>query len=276
MPSTDEVVPRALPDPPVAMFSGPGYRDTVWSDVKGSVAHSKAIRWGGSTAATHAIIKVSGAAEVRTRLFELHFSWDSGVAQADAESGRRVWAYRNRPRFGFILPPGTNVEFRIKEKSDYRFLTMELEPQYLLKAAELEHLRTLSSWKPGSTAILWLGIRQRLSSGSARAKPDKVFYTLRPPSRCWPSMSLAIFQTIRTKQAFLGAAGFLRRSCAELATTWYAAWETMCPLPKSPTQSICHPDTLHLRSNNQWEFLLMPGCAATGWILERRCSATAT
>ncbi len=140
MHSTDQPPAQALPDPPVAMFSGPGHQDTLWSDVKGNVAHSKTIKWVGGVAATHAIVKVSGAAEVRTRLFELHFSWNSGVAEADAEAGKRVWAYKNRPRYGLILPPGTNVEFRIKEKSNYRFLTMELEPEYLLRVAELEHL----------------------------------------------------------------------------------------------------------------------------------------
>jgi AraC family transcriptional regulator len=136
-------VPHALPDPPVAMFSAPGHQDTVWSDVKGSVAHSRMIRWAGGVAATHAIDKVSGAAEVRTRSVELHFSWNAGVAEAEAESGKRVWAYKNRPRYGLILPPGTNVEFRIKEKSNYRFLAMEFEPAYLLRAAELQHLNSV-------------------------------------------------------------------------------------------------------------------------------------
>ncbi len=129
-----------LPEPPVAMFSAPGHRDTIWSDVKGSVVHSKMIKWTGGVAATHAIGKVSGAAEVRTRSLELHFSWNSGVAEADAESGKRVWAYKNRPRYSLVLPPGTNVEFRIKEKSNYRFLAMEFDPEFFLRAAELEHL----------------------------------------------------------------------------------------------------------------------------------------
>jgi AraC family transcriptional regulator len=140
---TDSPAPRTPLEPPVAMFSGPGHQDTLWSDVKGSVAHSKMIRWAGGVAATHAIIKVSGAAEVRTRLFELHFSWNSGIAEAEAESGNRVWAYRNRPRYGLVLPPGTSVEFRIQEKSNYRFLAMEFEPAYLLRVAELEHLSAL-------------------------------------------------------------------------------------------------------------------------------------
>jgi AraC family transcriptional regulator len=148
--STDRPVPQMLRDPPIAMFSATGHQDTVWSDVKGSVAHSKMIKWAGGIAATHAINKVSGAAEVRTRSLELHFSWNSGVAEAEAESAKRVWAYKNRPRYGIILPPGTDVEFRIKEKSNYRFLAMEFEPAYLLRAAELQHLGSIEffeSWE---------------------------------------------------------------------------------------------------------------------------------
>jgi AraC family transcriptional regulator len=77
---------------------------------------------------------------VRTRSLELHFSWNFGRAEADAQSGKQLRSYRNRPRYGFILPPGTGVEFRIEEKSAYRFLTMEFEPHYVLRVAELQHL----------------------------------------------------------------------------------------------------------------------------------------
>jgi AraC family transcriptional regulator len=129
--------------PPVAMFSAPGHPDTVWSDVKGSVGQSNAIKWSGGIAATHTIHKVSGAAEVRTRSVELHFSWNSGFVEAEAASGKRVWAYKNRPRYGLLLPPEANVEFNIKEKSNYRFLAMEFEHEYLLKAAEFQHLSTV-------------------------------------------------------------------------------------------------------------------------------------
>src|ERR1700761_6467705 len=135
---TDSVSPA-----PVPMFSAPGHQDTIWSDVKGNVLHSNMIRWTGGVAATHAIGKVGGAAEVRTRTLGLHFSWNSGVAEADATSGKRVWAYKNRPRYGLMLPPGTNVEFRIKEKSNYRFLAMEFDPAYFLRVAELEHVNSV-------------------------------------------------------------------------------------------------------------------------------------
>ena len=105
--------PKRDPAPPVPMFSAPGHRDTIWSDVRGKIARSRGITWEGGTAATHAIVSVSGAAEVRTRSLELHFSWNSGRAEADAQSGRQLRSYRNRPRYGLILPPETGVEFRI-------------------------------------------------------------------------------------------------------------------------------------------------------------------
>jgi hypothetical protein len=125
---------------PVPMFSAPGHRDTIWSDVKGKVARSRQIAWEGGSAAAHAIEKVSGAAEVRTRSLELHFSWNFGRAEADAQSGKQLRSSRDRPRYGLILPPGADVEFRIEEKSAYKFLAMEFEPDYVLRVAELQHL----------------------------------------------------------------------------------------------------------------------------------------
>jgi AraC family transcriptional regulator len=126
---------------PVPMFSAPGHPGTLWSDVKGKVALSRKIAWEGGIAATHAIERVSGAAEVRTRSLELHFSWNFGRAEAEAQSGKQLRFYRNRPRYGLILPPGTGVEFRIEEKSAYKFVAIEFEPHYVLRAAELQHLR---------------------------------------------------------------------------------------------------------------------------------------
>jgi len=125
----------------VPMFSAPGHRDTIWSDVNGNIARSRQIEWAGGTAATHAIISAAGAAEVRTRSLELHFSWNAGRAEADAQSGKQLRSYQNRARYGLILPPETSVEFRIAEKSNYRFLAIEFEPTYVLHVAELGHLR---------------------------------------------------------------------------------------------------------------------------------------
>lgn len=131
--------PRPPAGPPVAMFSAPGHRDTVWSDVKGSVLQSRQIKWAGGIAASHRIGKVSGAAEIRTRSLALQFSWNSGYVEADAESGKELRAYKNRPRYALVLPPETGVEFRIREKSNYRFLAIEFEPEYLLRTVEIQH-----------------------------------------------------------------------------------------------------------------------------------------
>jgi AraC family transcriptional regulator len=126
---------------PVTMFSAPGHRDTIWSDVKGRVIQSRQITCTGVTAATHRIAKVTGAAEIRTQSLGLQFSWNSGYVEADAESKRQVRAYKNRPRYGLVLPPETAVEFRIKEKSNYRFLAIEFEPTYLRETVEIQHRR---------------------------------------------------------------------------------------------------------------------------------------
>jgi AraC family transcriptional regulator len=150
MPSGD----RPSTDPPqtfrpVPMFSAPGHRDTIWSDMQGSVARSTQIVWPGGTAATHKIDKVSGAAEIRTRCLELQFSWNSGYVEADADRGKQIYAYKNRPCYGLLLPPETGVEFRIKEKSNYRFLSIELERSYALRISELQHLSSvefIESW----------------------------------------------------------------------------------------------------------------------------------
>jgi len=98
------------PSRPASMFSALGHRDTIWSDVKGDLALSRQIAWDGCTAATHKIITASGDAEIRSRSLELHFSWNSGYVEADAESARQIRAYRNRPRYGFILPPDATAE----------------------------------------------------------------------------------------------------------------------------------------------------------------------
>jgi len=139
------------------MFSAPGHRDTLWSEVKGTVVQSRQIAWQGGTAAAHRIGRVSGNAAVRTQTLELQFSWNSGFVEADAHSTRRVHGYKNRPRYGLVLPPETEVEFRIVEKSNYKFLSIELDPDYVLRVSELQHLRFLGiaeTWDY-SHALTW-------------------------------------------------------------------------------------------------------------------------
>jgi AraC family transcriptional regulator len=126
------------------MFSAPGHPETIWSDVSGTVKQSRHIKWAGGTAAAHRIGSVAGAAKIVTRSVALQFSWNGGFVEADAESGKHLFSYRNRPRYGLVLPPGSEVEFRIKEKSNYRFLSIELEPEYILQNCELQHLGAMN------------------------------------------------------------------------------------------------------------------------------------
>ncbi|GAB7522311.1 helix-turn-helix domain-containing protein [Paraburkholderia sp. 2C] len=128
---------------PAPMFSAPGHPETIWSDVNGTVNQSRHINWAGGTAAAHRIGSVAGAARIVTHSVALQFSWNGGFVEADAESGKHVFSYRNRPRYGLVLPPGSEVEFRIKEKSNYRFLSIELQPEYILQTCELQHLSAM-------------------------------------------------------------------------------------------------------------------------------------
>ncbi|TCL74903.1 AraC family transcriptional regulator [Rhizobium sp. BK251] len=127
--------------PPVAMFSAPGHADTLWSEVNGRVDRSRQIIWPGGLAAAHKIEKASGAAGIRTRRLELQFSWNRGRADATAQCGRLLRRYENRSRYGLILPAGSEVEFNIQEKSNYRFVSIEFDMSYVLKVAELQHIQ---------------------------------------------------------------------------------------------------------------------------------------
>jgi AraC family transcriptional regulator len=129
---------------PPLMFSAPGHPATVWSDVNGTVNQSRHINWSGGSAAAHRIGTVAGAAKVVTNSLGVQFSWNGGFVEADAASGRQIFSYQNRPRYGLVLPPGSEVEFRIKEKSNYRFLSIELTPEYVLRACELQHLAAVT------------------------------------------------------------------------------------------------------------------------------------
>jgi AraC family transcriptional regulator len=129
---------------PPLMFSAPGHPETVWSDVKGTVDQSRHIAWSGGSAAAHRIGSVAGAARIITQSLGVQFSWNGGLVEADAASGKQIFSYQNRPRYGLVLPPGSEVEFRIKEKSNYRFLSIELAPEYILRACELQHLAAVT------------------------------------------------------------------------------------------------------------------------------------
>jgi AraC family transcriptional regulator len=76
--------------------------------------------------------------DVMASSIELHFIWNTGHIEGEAQSGGKIIPNENRPTFAFVLPPGTRVGFRLKEAVEYRQLSMELQPDFVLGAAGLE------------------------------------------------------------------------------------------------------------------------------------------
>jgi AraC family transcriptional regulator len=76
--------------------------------------------------------------DVMASSIELHFIWNTGYIEGEAQSGGKIIPNENRPTFAFVLPPGTRVGFRLKEAVEYRQLSMELQPDFVLGAAGLE------------------------------------------------------------------------------------------------------------------------------------------
>jgi hypothetical protein len=256
---------------PVLMFSGPGHPDTLWSDVKGKVSLSRQIAWERGIAATHAIEKVSGAAEVRTRSLELHFSWNFGRAEAEAQSGRQLRLYRNRPRYGLILPPGTGVEFRIEEKSAYKFVAIEFEPHYVLRVAELQHLsgvEIIEAWDYNHplTWRLAQAICEECESDARR-----VSSTRRRRSRCSRFTSPKAFRMSR-RLDFFAAAGLRLRFSIALATIWSSEWRRTSRFPRSLPSPTSRSRISPSRSGPRWAWPLTRGFVANASIGRRRCS----
>jgi hypothetical protein len=73
-----------------------------------------------------------GEVDVMTSSIELHFIWNSGYIDGEAQSGGKVITNENRPTFAFVLPPGTRVGFRLKEALEYQQLSVELQPDFVL------------------------------------------------------------------------------------------------------------------------------------------------
>ncbi len=135
----DDSLTTATVRPGLAQHSAPGHHDTIWSNMKTTIEAARQIKWRGGAASAHRIRGMHGEAEVRTRSLELQFSWNAGFVEARFESGSVTRSYDNRPNYGIVIPEGTEIIWAIKEKSDYRLLTVELERETLLRAHEAQH-----------------------------------------------------------------------------------------------------------------------------------------
>ena len=264
------------PSRPVSMFSALGHRDTIWSDVKGDLTLSRQIAWDGCTAATHKIITASGDAEIRSRSLELHFSWNSGYVEAEAESARQVRAYRNRPRYRFILPPNATAEFRIKEKRNYQFLTIELDLGYVLRSLEVQDLpgvEVIETWEYDDP-LSWQ-IAQAIRADCEHDAPQGLLYS-ETRQHSWLCRSSEAFRTAETQSKFTVVEAFRLPFCGALASIWRAGSARISRFARSQACVGRVPDTSPSPSNSRPGLRRMPGCAVSGWTGQEHCCAIKT
>jgi len=80
-----------------------------------------------------------GEAHVAVSQVELHFIWNSGYMDAEAHSGGRVIRRcDNWSASAHVLPPGSQVQIRVKEARRFEQLSVGLEMEFLASAAAFE------------------------------------------------------------------------------------------------------------------------------------------
>jgi AraC family transcriptional regulator len=120
------------------LASQQGYPGPLHSTPDGTFDQSRKIAWSGATATGFHIRSMVREVDVMASSTELHFIWNSGYIVGEAQSGGKVISNENRPTFAYVLPPGTRIGFRLKEASEYRQLSVELQPDFVVDAAGLE------------------------------------------------------------------------------------------------------------------------------------------
>jgi len=108
------------------------------STLDGIFDQPRKIAWRGGNATAYQIPSMAGEVDVMASSIELHFVWNSGYLEGEAQSGGKVIPNENRPAFGYVLPPGTRVGFRLKKVERIRQLSVELQPDFVRAAAGLE------------------------------------------------------------------------------------------------------------------------------------------
>ena len=117
---------------------GYGQPRPIDSTLDGTLGQPRKIVWKGANAAGYQIRSMVGEVDVMASSIELHFVWNSGHIEGEAQSGGKVIPNENRPTFAYVLPPGTRVGFRLKEVHEIRQLSVELQPDFVLGAAGCE------------------------------------------------------------------------------------------------------------------------------------------
>jgi hypothetical protein len=91
---------------------GYGQPRPIDSTLDGTLGQPRKIVWKGANAAGYQIRSMVGEVDVMASSIELHFVWNSGHIEGEAQSGGKIIPNENRPTFAYVLPPGTRVGFR--------------------------------------------------------------------------------------------------------------------------------------------------------------------
>ena len=120
------------------LADGHGHPGPINSTLDGAFEQPRKIAWRGANAAGYQIRSMIGEVDVMASSIELHFVWNFGYIDGEAQSSGKVIPNENRPTFAYVLPPGTRVGFRLKKVHDIRQLSVELQPDFVLGAAGFE------------------------------------------------------------------------------------------------------------------------------------------
>jgi AraC family transcriptional regulator len=124
--------------PVLLALAGAHGHEPIHSAFEVSFNQSGRIAWRGANANGYQVRSMVGEVDVMITSTILYFIWNSGYIEAEAQSGGKVISNQNRPTFGYVLPPGTRVGFRVKEAGENRQLSVELERDFLVSAAGFE------------------------------------------------------------------------------------------------------------------------------------------
>jgi len=91
------------------LADGHGRPGPIDSTLDGTFELPRKIAWRGANAAGYRIRSMIGEVDVMASSIELHFVWNFGCIEGEAQSSGKVIPNENRPTFPYVLPPGTRV-----------------------------------------------------------------------------------------------------------------------------------------------------------------------
>ena len=128
-----------------AIIGTRAFEGTLRSTFKETPGRSRQIAWTGASAAAHMIPSIEGYSYVKANSVQAHFSWNLGYVGGTAKCGSRTEIYGNKPRYAYVVPPGSELEFEL-EKSNFNLLTTEFGQHFLLRSCELDQVEIVPTW----------------------------------------------------------------------------------------------------------------------------------